>query len=278
MTWLSVSNVVRISTLVPGAASTICRVASMPSMFGILMSISTTSGLSLIACLTASAPSMAWATTSTLSSSDSRLASPVRKSVWSSTMRTRAALAMVVVILSCSSVDSVRCGLGHRHEVLFGKDGVNSRPRSRSALDLQTAAEEHRPLLHPDSAKAERPGAVGIDAPAVVVYLDGEQPLGSGFQNDAHRPGAAVHPDVGERLLDDAIQVQRGRRGKDGRPAGADVELGFDRRPLLEPGDEVAQRVDERIGDYALAAKLVEELAQAGQNLPSGALDRLHLA
>jgi hypothetical protein len=52
--------------------ATICRVASSPSMTGIRTSISTTSGRSARASLTASAPSLASATAS-MSSSPSRI-------------------------------------------------------------------------------------------------------------------------------------------------------------------------------------------------------------
>jgi hypothetical protein len=57
-TLVSVSNVVRISTLVPldPSSAKICRVASMPSVLGILMSIKTTSGRRFRVSVTASSP------------------------------------------------------------------------------------------------------------------------------------------------------------------------------------------------------------------------------
>ena len=84
-------------------------------------------------------------------------------------------------------------------------------------------------------------------------------------------------PNVGEGLLDDPIQVHRGRRGEGFRPSWQHVELGLDRRSLLEPRDQVAHRVDEGVADGFLAPQVVEELAEALENFSRRVLDRVQL-
>src|SRR5215831_20044091 len=61
----------------------------MPVVFGIRMSISTTSGTASLAISTASAPSEAWPTSSMPSSSSRTISSPRRNRAWSSAMSTR---------------------------------------------------------------------------------------------------------------------------------------------------------------------------------------------
>ena len=61
------------------------RVASMPSIFGIATSMTTTSGTSRVACATASSPSTASPRTSRSVSRPSRNFRPIRAAAWSST-------------------------------------------------------------------------------------------------------------------------------------------------------------------------------------------------
>src|SRR5580692_1939028 len=75
--------------LADGATSFICRAASMPVIFGIRMSISTTSGSTSPASCTASAPSEAWPTSSMPASSLRTISRPRRKKGWSSAISTR---------------------------------------------------------------------------------------------------------------------------------------------------------------------------------------------
>src|SRR5579875_895935 len=72
-----------------GAASFMARAASMPLVFGMRMSIRTTSGSASRACATASAPSLACPTSSMSGSSLRTISSPRRKSAWSSAISTR---------------------------------------------------------------------------------------------------------------------------------------------------------------------------------------------
>src|ERR1700677_4507717 len=91
-TYWSRSNVVSITTRAPEPAPRICRVASSPSITGILMSISTTSGRCSSTAATASLPSAASPATSI--PSVSRISrKPPRTSAWSSAITTRTALA-----------------------------------------------------------------------------------------------------------------------------------------------------------------------------------------
>ena len=71
------------------AAAMMRRVASMPSSSGMRMSMSTTSGSSALAIVTASAPSEASPTTSRSSSASRIILNPARTSAWSSAIRMR---------------------------------------------------------------------------------------------------------------------------------------------------------------------------------------------
>ena len=81
-TYSSRSNVVRITTRVDASDSSpvIRRVASRPSITGIRTSISITSGCSLAASATASAPLLASPTTSMSGSPESSIVKPLRTS------------------------------------------------------------------------------------------------------------------------------------------------------------------------------------------------------
>src|SRR6201995_390868 len=85
----SSSLMVSMTILALGAASFMARAASMPLTFGIRMSMSTMSGRASPARVTASAPSLAWPTSSRSGSSSRTDASPRRNSAWSSAIRTR---------------------------------------------------------------------------------------------------------------------------------------------------------------------------------------------
>ena len=85
---LAVVEVVRTSTFAPGREATIWRVASTPSITGIRMSITTTSGLSLFAALTPSSPFLASPTTSRFGCAFSSATIPIRTIAWSSTTST----------------------------------------------------------------------------------------------------------------------------------------------------------------------------------------------
>ena len=82
-----VPNEVSTITRVFGSASTICRVASAPFIFGIIRSMMTTSGFALSAMATALSPSQHSPMTvkSPVDSSMDRM--PTRMSAWSSAMR-----------------------------------------------------------------------------------------------------------------------------------------------------------------------------------------------
>jgi hypothetical protein len=74
----SSSLIVSMTIFVLGAASFMARHASMPLLLGIRMSMSTTSGSDSAAFSRASAPSLAWPTSSMSSSSSRTISSPRR--------------------------------------------------------------------------------------------------------------------------------------------------------------------------------------------------------
>ncbi len=82
------SNVVRISTRDRDASPAISRVAAMPSITGILMSMSTTSGTAFLATATASAPSAASPSTARSGSESISSRKPARTMAWSSATTT----------------------------------------------------------------------------------------------------------------------------------------------------------------------------------------------
>ena len=90
-TYSSRWNVVRISTpaVVVAGSPVICRVASMPSCIGILMSIKMTSGISCRASVTAWLPVPASPTVTRSGSLSSRIRKLARSRAWSSATRTR---------------------------------------------------------------------------------------------------------------------------------------------------------------------------------------------
>ncbi|SCE47859.1 hypothetical protein GA0115252_152712 [Streptomyces sp. DfronAA-171] len=92
-TYSSRSKVVSTNTLTGPSRSgpVICRVASTPSIRGMRMSMSTTSGWSARTWSSACTPSPASPTTATSGSASRIIRKPVRSSGWSSTRRTRIA-------------------------------------------------------------------------------------------------------------------------------------------------------------------------------------------
>ena len=171
----SSSCIVSTSTATCGAASTMRRVASTPSMPGMLMSISTTSGWSERAAATAASPESASPTTTTSLAVSSSARSPARNAGWSSATSTR---------WRRRRGPRARRSCGPR---LFERQPRHdARPATRPALDRDVAAELLRPLPHrlEAGARAER----RRQAPAVVGDLDRE--LGRGLEPDAAQPGA----------------------------------------------------------------------------------------
>jgi hypothetical protein len=95
-------------TGIPGSSPVMVRQASVPLPFGILMSITTTSGRRMRASRTASSPDSASPTTVNPSCRSSRAPSPMRTTSCSSAMRMRIAGALVAVVDGIVMVSCVR--------------------------------------------------------------------------------------------------------------------------------------------------------------------------
>ena len=121
-------NIVSITTLVRGLASTILRVASMPFICGIWMSMSTICGCALAAFSTASSPVAASPTTSYSDMEASMALSPWRNRAWSSARRTRWAL-LAPMTLAGSSLWLLLCSLRER------QTGQDARAALRKRFD-----------------------------------------------------------------------------------------------------------------------------------------------
>src|SRR6476620_10380972 len=128
------------TTAVLGQDAAMRRVASMPFMLGIAMSMMTTSGLVSSARRTLSRPSAASATTAMSGCFSRRARRPSRTTVWSSASSMRMGIVFVVNLVGGR--------LGYRQ---FGEDG-GSPPRVR--VDGQAAAETADALLHAEQAEA----------------------------------------------------------------------------------------------------------------------------
>ena len=92
----SSSTLVRAMTSVSGSSRRMCPVAVMPSITGMSMSMSTTSGCSSRAIFSACAPSAASPTTSNSGSSERNMRRPWRTTLWSSASRMRIVITLVL--------------------------------------------------------------------------------------------------------------------------------------------------------------------------------------
>jgi hypothetical protein len=141
-TYSSRSNVVKISTRgawPPSSAS--CRVASMPSVPGILTSISTTSGRADRQTRTASAPSAAVPSTVKSGWVSSSAAKPARTTSWSS--------ATTIPITSLPLMSGpVSCHVRSWHLRLGGQHGLDQEPAARRGAGAERPADGGGPLAH----------------------------------------------------------------------------------------------------------------------------------
>src|SRR5260370_18649036 len=127
----------RITTPTRECAARMRRVASMPSMFGIARSITTTSGATASANRTLSRPSAASATPVISDSRSSRARRPSRTTVWSSANKIRIAFMSVPL-----------AEFGHR------QCRVNQGPSPWLGTNLEAPSHTAYPLLHSQQAKA----------------------------------------------------------------------------------------------------------------------------
>ena len=178
------------------------RVASMPSISGMRMSISTTSGVSRRALSTACVPSEHSPTTSMSSSASRIIRKPARISAWSSTSSTR-------MLMPAPAVG-------------WGARARTAKPPSGSRARLHDAAVHRRALAHADEAvAAARVAQLVVVARALAVVLDAQHHLVR-LVGDRHACARArrVLERVGERLLDDPVRGQVDAGGQLDRVAG----------------------------------------------------------
>src|SRR3954452_8780777 len=144
----------RMPTAVPGHPATMRRVASMPFMFGIAISMMTTSGACSSARRTLSRPSAASATIAISVCFSSRARRPSRTTVWSSASSMRMGILLVA------------CRFGEREL------GENHGSPPRMGFDGEASAETPHTLLHAEQAEAAN--GAGVEAIAVVANAEAD--------------------------------------------------------------------------------------------------------
>src|SRR4051812_41572505 len=194
--------------LVAGSSSS-CRVASMPSMSGIRMSIKMTSGECRRPAATASVPVPASATTSMSVAALTSTLKPARTRTWSSAMTTRMVMAGLRIQTRASCEQWSR--------------GWFVRPQQCSHLETaavgagpQVAVVQGCSLAHADQPVTGRGVRFGMRSPWLGGAEGGdldEQFPGAVFDAEGGLGGAGMADDVGEGFLGDAIgrQVHSGR-------------------------------------------------------------------
>jgi hypothetical protein len=97
--------------------------------------------------------------------------------------------------------------------LLLWNNCADSGTSIENALDLDSATQDERTLVHPKNAEARNaPAGVGLRATAVVFDLHRYVAVKRRTEGDFNQACAAVEADVGERLLDDAVEVERSWR------------------------------------------------------------------
>src|SRR3990172_3227816 len=167
--------------------------AASPSISGMEMSMTMTSGVRLRANSTASRPLEASPTTSMSGSMSRRARSPERSTAWSSARRTR----IFSVTGALPAAAPRQWGL-HRDTGAPAQSRLNSHP----------SADEGQPPLHAEEAE---PGAAGAPRglhvePAAIVLDDETQGAAATGQAGPHPRRAGVLGDVGQRPPDDPRQ------------------------------------------------------------------------
>src|SRR3990172_596936 len=180
--------------------------AASPSISGMEMSMTMTSGVRLRASSTASRPLEASPTTSISGSMSRRARSPERSTAWSSARRTR----IFSVTVALPAAAPRQRGL-HR----------DTRAPARSRLNSHPSSDEGQPPLPPEQAE---PGAAGTlrglhVEPAAVVLDDETQGAAATGQAGLHLRCAGMLGDVGQRLLDDPVEHQLYIRRQASEPA-----------------------------------------------------------
>src|SRR3990172_3954655 len=170
---------VSMSTRMPGRASTMRRVASMPSRSGRLISISTRSGVSSIAFRSPSSAVLASPTTCRSGSAFNKAINPARNTPWSSAM-------------------SIRNAIGHLHQ--------DRAPFSRDALDHQLSIQHLGAFAHAVQAHAHALRRFTRREADAVILDDQYQAVRASRDENIHTGGAGMARHVIQRLLGDAVE------------------------------------------------------------------------
>src|SRR3990172_9061067 len=181
-------------TIAPGRPiSWTALAAASPSISGMEMSMTITSGVRLRASSTASRPLEASPTTSMSGSMSRRARSPERSTAWSSARRTR-----IFSVIGALPAAAPRQRSLNR----------DARAPAHGRLNLHRSADEGEPLLHAEQAEAgsARPHR-GLHVETAAVVLDDQAQRASTPGEAGLRPGSlGVLGYVGERLLHDPVE------------------------------------------------------------------------
>ena len=289
-TYWSRSNVVRMMIRTSVRDARMRLVASSPSISGIRMSISTTSGWYLSAAATAAAPSAASATTSM--PAEPRISrKPPRTSVWSSAMTTRGASSSPGATLTSAqprwpAIPATRPPRVPRRRGFpaprgfrgFQRDlGLHAPAAARPRAGVELPAVDGQPLPEPDQpAPAPRLSAARIEHRRPVVRHVDPQLARPVLDADDGAGLARVLDHVGQPFLHHAVggQVHPGRQGAvpgdrqlDRQPGGANP---LDQRPNL-PGIGLRDQCCVVPAGRGQQAEQVPQFAHRG---PPAGLDR----
>src|SRR5947208_9736281 len=179
----------RITTAQFGFCARMRRVASMPFMLGIAMSITTTSGDCSSASRMLSRPSAASATTVISVCFSSSARRPSRTTVW-------------------SSASSMRIGFMGRLGVEFGQRqiGFHQGAAAQLRIDSQLAAQPPDTLFHAEQSEAAN--ETRIEAAAVVSDREVD-PCPFAFHDGLHGTGGGLAGGGGYRLLHQPVAERR---------------------------------------------------------------------
>src|SRR5688572_4873136 len=198
----------RIRMRLPGRCFSISMDACSPFISGIAMSMTTTSGSSFFTSVSPSRPLPASPITVMDWSSSRMRRNPCRTSAWSSTSTTRIGCRGLCSANACLLFVLLRCA-GRPRGHLQGHRDAHDRSAGRRWRERKLAAHQLRALAHADQADTPPPlPALRFRwqaAPAVFnLELD---PILRLAQADPGFGGARVPAHVGERFLDDAVDV-----------------------------------------------------------------------
>src|ERR1700693_799340 len=191
----------RITTPTAGCDATIRRVASMPFIFGMPISITTTSGISSPVNCTVSRPSAASPTTVMSGCFSSSARRPSRTTVWSSANRMRMWRIAIppggLYFMDLGPID----GLLQLNQRQFRR---NQRTAPKLRLEPQIAAQPSNPLFHAEQSEAADESRV--ETHAIVAHLEAHA-LALALLRHLHRSRVGVARRIVQGLLHRAVDA-----------------------------------------------------------------------